>query len=361
MDNYNRYQHYLTRYKSIDLHGSGSHEPPSRDKVLGALYGNCVGDALGTRYEFLSNQDATSAVLEDVSKHTKLPILGHGPFEVEAGQISDDGEMTLSLLRSLAESREYLQEDVARLYIEWFNTKPVDIGNTIKRALFTRQPSKTNVDMVNNSNELNCTSLSNGVLMRVAPLGVLATKIRSSQLKDIVEQECDLTHPNKIIKDAVFIYCLTIKYCLRGFDKRSIYKELLRKVSEPRVRIIIKDAFDTSSPTYLISDNKEQYACPDSKRFQGYFGIALQLSLYELYNGTDFNSSMINILKRGGDTDTNCAIAGGILGAYYGLASIDKDWVTQVKNTNIERVKKHPNLSPAVIDSLVDKIIRFDD
>lgn len=366
-----KYQKYKLKYIELKHKIGGNREAVEsseevaleksdiKNKMLGVLYGNCIGDALGTRYEFSSKEKATNKVTQDIQNNF-LPMLGGGPFKTEPGQISDDAEMTISLLTSIVNNSSYDQDDVAQQYIKWFNTNPVDIGNTIKRSLRTRNLSQNSAEMIKNSKELNISSLSNGVLMRVSPLGVYAahSKISSSELKDLVDQECDLTHPNPIIKDAVFIYCMAIKYAILGIDKESIYKKLLKKVTEPRVKIVLKDSRDNLYPSYLIDDKiKEIYVCPDSKKYQGYFGIAFQMAFYELFNSKDFESALVNIIKMGGDTDTNAAISGALLGAYYGLDSINKNWVSSVKNQNISRVKDYPDMSPAVIDSLVDKLL----
>lgn len=41
--------------------------------------------------------------------------------------------------------------------------------------------------------------------------------------------------------------------------------------------------------------------------------------MYFLVKGTSYESSIRKILEAKGDTDTNACIAGGLLGAYYGV------------------------------------------
>lgn len=213
------YQYKYNKYKSkyLTLKGAGN----NKDKILGALYGVCVGDALGSRYEFLESHQATNKLNQDMVKD-KLPLLGDGPFHFKPGQISDDGEMTMSLLYSISMIGHYDQKNVAQRYIEWYKSEPVDYGRTIGKALYTREPSKDAFDMIENSQKLNKTSLSNGVLMRCSPIAVSSYNLSKPSLKEIVNQECDLTHPNPIIKDAVYIYCLAIKYAMAGMKKRII-------------------------------------------------------------------------------------------------------------------------------------------
>jgi ADP-ribosylglycohydrolase len=57
----------------------------------------------------------------------------------------------------------------------------------------------------------------------------------------------------------------------------------------------------------------------------------------------DFRDAMLDIIFEGGDTDTNAAVAGGVLGAYKGYA-----------NLPIEYIEKMPHH-----DYLYDKSISF--
>jgi ADP-ribosyl-[dinitrogen reductase] hydrolase len=345
----------LKRYKGLKGSANKNQIKMDRYKVFGCLYGVCVGDALGSRYEFLEHHDAVTQVNKDM-KNGKLKLLGGGPFKIAPGQITDDSEMTLSLLRSIAQVNGYDQKDVAQKYLEWFNTKPVDVGKTTFNALYTRKPSVNYKDLISNSQELNYSSLSNGVLMRISPICIYALKLNDTELHKIIDQECDLTHPNPIIKDAVYIYCLAVKYALLGLDKKTIYQEIIKRSNEPRTKIILKDALDRPEPTYVIDEyGNEMYVQTDDIKFQGYFGIALQNAFYEFLNTDNYQDSIVHIIQRGGDTDTNCAIAGGLIGAFYGVNSFNH-YVEIINHAQYERIKKYPFLAVKNINTYVNSI-----
>jgi ADP-ribosylglycohydrolase len=332
------------------------------NKAKGCIYGVIVGDALGARYEFLEDFKVIDKINNDISSSPtgKLEIMGEGFFNVEKGQITDDSEMTLSLLKSLASTKEYNQKDVARKYIEWYKTKPIDIGRATHASLDTREMATDNEDMIKNSLEMNITSLSNGCLMRIAPIGLLSYNISINDLRILVNKECDLTHPNTICKEACYAYTLAIKFILEGNEKTKIYDKILSLIKIPRIQIILRDARYRAEPVYIIKDfSEETYVKTDDKKYQGYIGIALQNSFYELLNGTNFEDSLINILKRGGDTDTNLAIAGGLLGCYYSYENINKDWIDAVMNSKSKRYQMYPQLSPKMIDNYLQEIFRL--
>ena len=120
------------------------------EKILGCLYCVCVGDALGSRYEFMENDAAELQINKDIFNN-KLLMLGGGPFNLQPGQITDDSEMTLCLLNSISFIGYYDQEHVGKTYIAWFNTNPVDMGKTISKSLFTRKRSLNYIDMIKNN------------------------------------------------------------------------------------------------------------------------------------------------------------------------------------------------------------------
>lgn len=315
----------------------------------GLVYGLCVGDALGSRYEFLQHEESTEKVKEDITNNF-LPILGDGFFNNEKGQITDDGEMALALLHSLAKNKTYIRNDVAKQYIKWFKTNPVDIGQTIRKSISTRKIAKGKDDMIHNSKELNLSSLSNGTLMRIGPIALLYPKHSKEQMKQFVVKECELTHPSEIIKDAAWIYVYAILLVLDKVPKNKIHKELLKEVKTPKVYTVLLDCVKRPEP---IAINDSTFDLTDSLKFQGYFGIALQNCFYELFEGKSFYDSMVNIVKRGGDVDTNCAIAGALLGACYGLNKIPVAWVKTIKEYSGERSKIY---STNNLEELIDNV-----
>lgn len=311
------------------------------DNIMGCIYGALIGDSLGSRYEFSQEHEVIKQMDQDIGKGKHLMILGGGPFNLKAGQVSDDGEMTVALLNSILKYRDIIQEKVALDYIKWFQSKPLDIGNTIKKAFKAQIVSENARDMIENSSLLNDTSLSNGFLMRLSPLSIFSVLKSKSELKAMVENDVVLTHPNKICLDAGYIYLLAIRGAiLKRKEKKDIVKSLLKHAQKPRVRIHIKDAYETPDSVYVIHNSNEIYVKPDNRSHQGYFGIALQLALHYFMKGKSFEESMRAVIRHGGDTDTNACIAGALYGAYYGYSNIPKDYVDLVNKHGLRQTMK---------------------
>ena len=348
-------QYYEQKYKNLKAQAGGI--VIEKDRAYGSMMGLMVGDALGSRYEFLEKDDATRGVELDM-KDGYLDILGGGPFNILPGQITDDSEMALSLLESLAEAHGYDQNMTARKYIKWYESKPVDIGKTINRAIFTRKKATNHEDMIRHSKEMNRTSMSNGSLMRIAPLGIYGTMITDNELHQLVREECDLTHPHEIVKEICYLYCIAIKYLIMRKSKEEVYKMITKYAKLPRTRIVLSDAAKEAEPVFIINELlTEDYIMTDDKQFQGYIGIAFQNAIYELMNGTSFEESLTRVVSRGGDTDTNAAITGGLLGAHYGIAKIDERWQEKVIGADIERYNR-TKIDPKKAEEYVEEIIK---
>jgi ADP-ribosylglycohydrolase len=191
--------------------------------------------------------------------------------------------------------------------------------------------------------------------MRITPLAIYGLYISDIELKTYVNEECDLTHPNPIIKDAAYIYCIAIKYLLLNKNRKDVYNMCIDLIKTPRLKIVLNDSNNRAEPIYLLTkDSNDKYVNTDDKQYQGYVGIALQNAFYELLNGNTFYESMLNIIRRGGDVDTNCSIAGGLLGAFYGYKNIEPDWIKLIKNTD----RGVEFISPSQTDTYIEKLYK---
>lgn len=304
------------------------------DKKKGLMYGICIGDTLGARYEFYDRTKVSSMLTNDF-KNNHLPVLGGGFFKIAVGQLTDDSEMSIELLGVLAERGKYNQKAAAKAYIKWYKTEPIDIGQTIEKAInsFTSGISKNKSDMLLNAQRYNSTSLSNGTLMRIAPIALLHNKYSLKHLKSFVKKDCELTHPHNLVIEVSWLFTYATIMALSGKDKNIIFETLLKECKIPNVYLLLLAAIRRPEPTIL--DGSE--IVNDNPKYQGYLGIAFQNAIYELMNGKSFEESLVNVIRRGGDTDTNCAVVGALLGSYYGFESIPSDWVQAVENCSVER------------------------
>ena len=323
-----------------------------KKKIAGAIYGQFIGDGLGTRYEFQKRNNVQSKMKNDsLEISSMLPILGGGPFKVLKGQVTDDTELAMGLLHSILENQTYSKEMTAQKYIKWYNSNPFDIGNTTRNAF--RGASNYN-DIINNSERLNKQSLSNGCLMRISPLAIYGIKLSDEQLIKFCNEDTIMTNPNEIALDAVVAYCIALKTTLLTQDKKIIYDKIYANIKTDVVKNILYNSL--SKPEPVVDPSGESILTDSSK--MGYFGIALQNAFYELFNGISFYSSLVNIISKGGDTDTNGCIGGALLGAYYGIDNIPPQWILDVQINN-PRSYDYTEIDQMKINENIDKLINL--
>jgi ADP-ribosyl-[dinitrogen reductase] hydrolase len=68
---------------------------PIVDRLMGCMFGAFIGDSLGSHCEFKSKEVAEKLV----DKAMEMP--GGGPFQLMAGQVTDDSEMAMHMLKGL--------------------------------------------------------------------------------------------------------------------------------------------------------------------------------------------------------------------------------------------------------------------
>ena len=279
-----------------------NHDIISRAK--GCLLGQCVGDALGQMVEFKPKQWIQSNYPDGVRD-----MENGWAFNTLAGQPTDDTEMALMLARSIVKEKKFDAGKVLEAYRYWLGSLPFDCGMTVSKGL------------CGNPNE---SSQANGSLMRISPLGIYGSRFDLDTVADWAMQDSRLTHPNIVCQKAVAIYTTTIAEAIAtGLDKDALYGNAMKRAKcdlyyEPSVYETLEKAAD-SFPNNFSSQ-------------QGWVLIAFQNAFYRLLHAKDTEQAIIETVNEGGDTDTNGAICGALVGAVYGIESIPDRWRNAVLN-----------------------------
>ncbi|MFH4979048.1 hypothetical protein AB6A40_005757 [Gnathostoma spinigerum] len=338
------------------------------DKAKGCLYGQLIGDSLGSRYEFRESNWVKKAIEEDKDSDGFLPILGGGPCHTRPGEGTDDSEMAFSLAASMCRKGHLDAADVALAYVAWLQSNPLDIGKatltalnvpgvSVDRTKETSKSVKTAVykKVIENVRTFNIASMSNGCLMRISPLAVSASKFSLQQLRKMVEADVSLTHCNPVAYDGVYIYCVAIRALLRGRTPEEAFGEAYSNCINPTVRLFLNTARTRAVPVQVGDELVNGDA-----QYQGYIGVALQSAFYELIHANSFYEGLVNAIARGGDTDTNGCIVGALLGARFGVSSIPHQWLSDVKAAAYD--VRCPRLGLCYhIDEILPKLLNITD
>lgn len=148
--------------------------------------------------------------------------------------------------------------------------------------------------------------------MRITPLAVFCHNLSKEDLKLAVYLQTYLTHSNEIALEACFLYCLAIQHLIKNPNDNKGAYEKAKKES-----ILLKTWFDEI----------ESQRFPNSKEKIGWLKIAFThaFSFLKKANECKYEDILRKTLELGGDTDTNAAIVGGLVGAYYGEDGVPDD------------------------------------
>lgn len=295
------------------------------DRARGVLYGQVIGDNLGALVEFRSASEIAERYPDGVRELTD-----GGTHGIAAGQPTDDSEMALALARSLVRCDGYDADDVRESYVRWANSDAFDIGHATTAALIRRAP--------------NPNSQANGALMRISPLAI-AYWSHPARADELARTDAAITHPHPFCIEANARFASALADVISGGfhqPRRGIGMSALMEWLDAQSGQWFSDWQGSGA----VLDNGE----PDFSVHQGWVRLALWALHEELRlvreNTTTFEDSLVQVIGRGGDTDTNAAIVGAFLGGIFGASAIPQRWRDVIDSCSPLRnrpAEYHPN------------------
>ena len=293
--------------------GEAVADPGRLSRAQGCLLGQVAGDSLGSLVEFQS-------AVEVAARYPGGPrrLEDGGRWRTLAGQPTDDSEMALALARAIVSGGGYDPEQVLRAYREWKRSEPFDMGTTTRAAL---------------SGYLVGESQANGSLMRASPLGVFGHALPAERAAALGRGDSLLTHPHAVCRDSVAAFVVALAHAIRqGDGAQAAYQAALgwaqRNAAAPVVGA-------------LRAATREAPVC-DSEQ-HGFVLVALQNAFFELLHAPSLEAAVVATVLRGGDTDTNAAIAGALLGAVHGREAVPPQWRAMILSCRPHPLRaRHP-------------------
>jgi len=266
-------------------------------RAQGCLLGQLAGDALGSLVEFQRPDEILAAYPGRVRQ-----LADGGVFNTIAGQPTDDSEMALLLARMLVDKGVYESTDAFDEYEYWLDSDPFDCGFTIRAAL---------------EGELDYDSQANGAMMRISPLGIFGAGYSLTEVANWARQDALLTHPNPVCLDANALFAMAIA---EAVNRETSPEALYRKVCQWGVDMDL-------APSLATAISRAADGPPaDYNSSAGWVLVAFQNALYQLLHAPNLEEGVVDTVMQGGDTDTNAAICGALLGAVYGRDAIPTQW-----------------------------------
>ncbi len=267
-------------------------------RAQGCMLGQLAGDALGSLVEFRDPEEIRAEYPDGVRE-----LADGGTWSTIAGQPTDDSEMALSLARAIVEQGRYDPEKARKAYRSWLDSDPFDCGGTVLSGLLGYH---------------NPDSQANGALMRISPLGIFGTHHDPAQVAEWARQDAALTHVHPVCLQANALFAMAIAHAIgTGCDRRSLYAQVAQWSEETDLDETLADAVTGASVA-----RPNRYLRPVA----GWVLVAFQNALWQLLHAVNLEEALVDTVMCGGDTDTNAAICGALLGAVEGRDAIPAQW-----------------------------------
>ena len=328
-----------------------------RNKVLGLVFGNALGDALGLRTEFYSDEESKLIWGEDEFRLTDWPDQTRGFPE---GDWTDDTDQLILILQSYLATGLIEPLDFSQRLLGWIHKGIPEFGDQCGMgigALVFSVVSDTNYPLDPHSSSFSMWKKSrfcvapNGAVMRTSVLGA----INYSNLAEVLLQTIKIatvTHSDPRCVASCVALTASLALMLQGnsfevsndlairISKRFICEytnELKEKMLKPLSReesgIELFEAVEEN----FASDKLEFYLTSEIDGLgvicgsdMGYTYICVGCGFWAGRQG-DWAQAIRKIVLKGGDADTNAAVAGAYLGCKVGFDALPQHLVTGLK------------------------------
>ena len=202
----------------------------------------------------------------------------------------------------LADGGEVRARSCAQAFDAWMRSKPIDIGNTIRRNLIafrrTGDPSAPPSEY----------DAGNGAAMRLVPVALATLMQDEASVCAEVRAQAHVTHHNPVSDAACEFIALAVQDFVRGEPLRTVYRRRIKPFTE-------------AYPQFAFRRRRRENPC-------GWIVETMQAVLQSLMETDGFESCLVDVTNRGGDADTTGAIAGMLAGALYGVESLPPRWLS---------------------------------
>jgi len=299
------------------------------DRLRGALYGKAIGDALGLPLEFMPR----SAIRERVGNcPLEYRKVDRGETKWEAGDWSDDTEMALAILDAYLEDGHAKPVTVAQKFLDWATRDGRGMGthtwNVLSDSVFLLDPFAVSEQAWENSGR---NSAPNGGVMRAAAVGLLRPGDAEWTIRKAWDT-CKVTHfdPRCVagsvavaVATALLVRGETIPFAIAHAGRAG---NQFHGDCGQWTLASLKDLHLDEGLTPGRLNRRAPIGYTWKCMGAGFWALR-RFHEHPLRGATTaekFEEVLTRVIMAGGDTDTNAAVAGALLGAAAGLSLLPR-------------------------------------
>lgn len=307
--------------------GRASARPAGRrDRIAGALLGVHAGDALGAGVEFDSWEYIRFRHPGGVRE-----IVGGGVFEWPPGHATDDTDLTRAVALACLAPGDDVARTAADRMLDWYEgrwpgrepgSRPRDVGGATEDGLVAY--ARTGDPDTCGAGEGRA---GNGSLMRCLPTA-LAVRDRARRIRESTRISA-VTHDDARCTVACAAYNELAAALVDGAGAADAVRAGATAAAElagPAVAVAISDGQRLDLAELARTGRTRS---PDFG--SGFVLDSLAIAVAAVLDPRPLPAVLVDVVQLGNDTDTNAAIAGGLLGARDGAASIPERWLSRLQ------------------------------
>lgn len=310
------------------------------ERILGALYGQALGDAMGMPSE-LWPRSRVKAHFGWIDQFLPGPAENNAACYFNRAEFTDDTSMALCLADAIVECHGQINPDIiGRNILAWaegfdaFNKNV--LGPTSKIALNAIRDGKPVADLENNG-------VTNGAAMRVSPLGCLLPATNLDSFIDEVALASSPTHKSDLAVAGAVVIAWAISRAIEGHSWTAIVDSLpavARQAQEKRITTFSASLAARLELALYVVRNAHGVESASEQLYQligagtsTIESVPCAIAMVELAQG-DPNRCAVLCANLGGDTDTIGAMATAICGALGGISAITPSLKQQLDDVN---------------------------
>lgn len=287
-----------------------SHNTASEEQFAGAILGLACGDALGATLEFLSRDEVRA-------RYGQLrEIVGGGWLRLAPGAVTDDTQMMTCIAESIVATGDVNPDDIARRFVDWLHSEPIDIGTTTRRALMYLDRGLSWREAGERTyREAGGQGIGNAGVMRCAPVGLFRYKDEARLIAD-TRTSSAITHADPLAQWAAVAVNVAIRELLLHGQQPDFLERIAAVIEERAVAQAVRVVPMLSA---------------DEVRSTGYALHTMQTALWAITHHDTFEEAVIAAVNFGDDADTSGAVTGALAGARDGVNAIPDRWLAVLK------------------------------
>ncbi|SPO00990.1 related to ADP-ribosyl-glycohydrolase [Cephalotrichum gorgonifer] len=306
-------------------------------RITGALLASHAADALGATLE---SQSATA--IRERYPNGLRDIVGGGPFGLLPGQATHDTDLTRAVLLAYLDRARINaaggDPDVASLaaghMLKWLRgdwperrqgRKPVHVGKTTLEGL---QKYGETGEYVGSGGAGGEGKAGNGSLMRCLPTGLFEEDADRLLLDSVAISA--ITHADERCTVSCAAYNAIARDLVAGRTPQEAVESGLEVARKLEKDTAVADAIELGKK-FSIADMAANGPVGLPSEASGFVLESLAIAVAAVLDKRPLEDVVIDVVRIGGDTDTNAAIAAGLLGARDGEDAVPERWVGRLQ------------------------------